>query len=346
MAEYRTVKMSFWIDPYTEDLEPSEKLLYLYLFTCPHTNNLGLLEVSVKRIAFESGLDRGAVQAALDRLEVDGKIIVDGSEIWISRFIKNQTSTSEKIIQGLRNLLPSITSSKISDALYERYPHIFEPSARVKKEKENSKQGVKSHACPIDTVSIDPEKPMDTSSKPIDTHPMPPAEKEREEEREEEEEPHTHTSLLDSKNNLARVDSGDEERRECEERNPSPSSLSKKNGPKKLDSPSKSHPSWHGFMSCWQVYPIKQSREDAWREWCRLEENGTIAPAYAIRDAIVMLTQEDDRWQEGFAPKMARWLNSKGWEDEPFKRPDNGAGGQADFMAQVQELRKQKRGAA
>ena len=34
MAEYRTIKMSFWNDPYVEELSASGKLLYMYLFTC------------------------------------------------------------------------------------------------------------------------------------------------------------------------------------------------------------------------------------------------------------------------------------------------------------------------
>ncbi len=46
MATYRTIRMAFWSDPYIETLSASEKLLYLYLFSCPHTNNLGLLAVS------------------------------------------------------------------------------------------------------------------------------------------------------------------------------------------------------------------------------------------------------------------------------------------------------------
>ena len=57
MAEYRTIRMAFWNDPFVEDLEAGEKLLYLYLFTCPHTSNLGVMEVSRRKIAFETGLD-------------------------------------------------------------------------------------------------------------------------------------------------------------------------------------------------------------------------------------------------------------------------------------------------
>ena len=53
----------------------------------------------------------------------------------------------------------------------------------------------------------------------------------------------------------------------------------------------------------------------------RLKKNGTLAPSYAIRDAILRLIAEDSRWQRGKVPNMAKWLNRKGWEDEPFIEP-------------------------
>lgn len=91
--------------------------------------------------------------------------------------------------------------------------------------------------------------------------------------------------------------------------------------PKRTDCPSKGNPQWQGFMSCWQVYPVQQGKEAAWREWMRLHANGTLAEPYAIRDAIILLAQEDSRWQRGKIPNMAKWLNSKGWDDQPFKEP-------------------------
>lgn len=94
-----------------------------------------------------------------------------------------------------------------------------------------------------------------------------------------------------------------------------------RSGPKNLDCPSKGRPSRRGFMSCWQVYPLKQGEEAAWREWCRLEDNGTLEEAWAIREKIIIMAQEDDRWQGGYAPKFANWLRDKGWNDQPYKKP-------------------------
>ena len=68
-------------------------------------------------------------------------------------------------------------------------------------------------------------------------------------------------------------------------------------------------------------------QEEAWREWMRLHGNGTLAPCYAIREAIARLLAEDSRWARGMVPRMARWLHGKGWHDEPFVQPGQGTGG-------------------
>lgn len=91
--------------------------------------------------------------------------------------------------------------------------------------------------------------------------------------------------------------------------------------PKRTDCPSKGNPQWQCFMSCWQVYPVKQGQEAAWCEWMRLHANGTLAESYAIRDAIILLAQEDSRWQRGKVPNMAKWLSGKGWNDSPYVEP-------------------------
>lgn len=94
-----------------------------------------------------------------------------------------------------------------------------------------------------------------------------------------------------------------------------------RDGPKKTDCPSKGHPQRAGFMTCWQVYPVKQAEEEAWREWMRLFEAGTLAQAWEIRDAILTMVSQDSRWQKGKVPKFAKWLNGKCWNDEPYIEP-------------------------
>lgn len=174
MAEYRTIRMAFWNDPFVEELEAGEKLLYLYLFTCPHTNNLGVLEVSRRKIAFETGLDVATVNAGLQKLEEAGKIVTDATFILLTRFIRHQTTTSPKIAQALKGMLAGVSSAKLRHALFLGYPRIF--------------GGLPQSGYPIDTVSIGYQDHTDTVyipyPDPIHTVDIPPAEEE--EEREEE----------------------------------------------------------------------------------------------------------------------------------------------------------------
>ena len=100
----------------------------------------------------------------------------------------------------------------------------------------------------------------------------------------------------------------------CEEKS-TPDSV-----PKKLDCPSKGRASRSAFMVCWDIYPVKQNQEAAWREWCRLEDNGTLADSWIIQDRIMLLLAEDARWADGYAPEMSKWLRDKRWDDEPVKR--------------------------
>ena len=125
MAEYRTLRMTFWNDPYVEELGPQGRLLYLYLITGPYTNNLGVLEVSSRRMAYETGLAQDEVERLLAEAEKAGKLVRDGSVIWVVNFVKHQASTSPRLVQSLRSLLLRLSSSKIRAAAEKRYPELF-----------------------------------------------------------------------------------------------------------------------------------------------------------------------------------------------------------------------------
>lgn len=166
-----------------------------------------------------------------------------------------------------------------------------------------------------------------------------PPEQNREEQRREEE-IHTPEYIFNYQNTRVRVDPP---ARVCESVLPSGELLSpdgvepqaeeisrlperRPAGPVKTDAPSKGHPEWRAFLSCWDLWPVKQGQEDAWREWMRLHANGTLAPCYVIREAIARLLAEDSRWARGMVPRMAKWLHGKGWNDEPYMQPGQGNG--------------------
>lgn len=148
MADYRTIKMSFWTDPYVEGLSAEGKLLYLYLFTCPLVNNLGVMETTVKRISYETDINTATLVSLLENMERDGKILRDNNFIWVTSFIKNQCTTSPLLVKSMKSALQELPSKKIRHALCLRYPHIFECQNEAEQEQ--------------DTLSIPYQYPMDT----------------------------------------------------------------------------------------------------------------------------------------------------------------------------------------
>ncbi|MDR1398016.1 MAG: hypothetical protein LBJ14_09850 [Desulfarculales bacterium] len=170
MAEYRTVKMSMWGDPFFESLEAGGKLLYIYLFTNPHVNNLGVMEISLRRISYETGLKEEETRELLRLFASQGKVLLEGQSILLLNFIKNQTFTSPQITVGLQNLIhKNPPPPRMAARLREKYPAIF-TSAR---KEEGKGQG----------ASMPPVSPLPALSLSL------PEFKEKEEkEREEEEE--------------------------------------------------------------------------------------------------------------------------------------------------------------
>lgn len=169
MAKYRTLLRDFWTDPYIERLTGEGKLLYIYLITSPHTSNLGVLEVTLNRISYETGIGADAAEDILARLERDGKLVRDGDLIWLTNFIKYQCALSPQLTKMLTAEAREIKSARVLDELAIRYPELGAASPRAESG--------------ADAASIPYRYPIDTPSIPH-RYPMGEHKQEREQERE------------------------------------------------------------------------------------------------------------------------------------------------------------------
>lgn len=116
MSKLRSVSTAFWSDPFIEELSPSEKLLYLYFITNEKTNMLGIYEVSIKKISFETGIPSTTVQNALEAFERVDKIKRIGNFIVLTKFLKHQnfnTNMKKSAIECYLNLPESIKNQDI-----------------------------------------------------------------------------------------------------------------------------------------------------------------------------------------------------------------------------------------
>ena len=100
MAKQRIVNTRFWDDLYITSLTPLEKLLFLYLLTNPLTSICGIYELPFRRILFDTGIEKGELEAILKKFEEDKKMVFENGWIGIKNFIKHQ-SLNIKVRQGI-----------------------------------------------------------------------------------------------------------------------------------------------------------------------------------------------------------------------------------------------------
>lgn len=84
------INTRFWNDGYIVELNPVEKLLFIYFLTNQYTDICGAYELPIRSIVFDTGVEEEKVRAALTRFTLDKKIeYVDGWVV-IRNFLKHQ----------------------------------------------------------------------------------------------------------------------------------------------------------------------------------------------------------------------------------------------------------------
>lgn len=91
MGKLRSVNTHFWSDNYIIDLDPIEKLLFLYLLTNENTNMIGVYEIHVRKIVFDTGIDRDMVLNIFERFNDDNKVSYMDGFVIIHNFTKHQS---------------------------------------------------------------------------------------------------------------------------------------------------------------------------------------------------------------------------------------------------------------
>lgn len=124
MAKLRSVNTKFWDDSYIINLDPHQKLLYLYFLTNPLTNISGVYEISLKRVEFDTKIVESLISSILEKFKEDRKITYKDEWLVIHNFIKNQ-SLNPKVIAGIKANLenaPNWAKNLVKiDRLYKDY---------------------------------------------------------------------------------------------------------------------------------------------------------------------------------------------------------------------------------
>lgn len=121
MAKHRYINTHFWKDNYIINLDPSEKLVYLYLLTNPLTNIAGIYEINLKEIANDTGIIKEIIDTILKRFERDGKLKYCEGYIIIKNHLKHQDFKSPKLQSGIAEILNSVPASILEISI----PYIY-----------------------------------------------------------------------------------------------------------------------------------------------------------------------------------------------------------------------------
>lgn len=90
MTKNRVVNTKFWDDTYIADLAPLEKLIFLYLITSPLTKLTGVYELSLKRLALDTGVDLSEAKSAIQKFVEDEKVFYESGWVVMRNWMKHQ----------------------------------------------------------------------------------------------------------------------------------------------------------------------------------------------------------------------------------------------------------------
>lgn len=125
MSKQRYISTSYWDDEWVQALDPSEKLMYLYLMTNPLTNIAGVYKITIRRICFDTGFNEDTVKNILQEFQNARKVFREKEYIIIPNWPKHQKfNQRSKIKTGIELILNDLPT-EIIKALYEanyQYP--------------------------------------------------------------------------------------------------------------------------------------------------------------------------------------------------------------------------------
>ena len=127
MSTYRQIHTKIWKDPWFLELPPERKLLFIYLFSNEQANLMGLYQLPLKVIAFETDLDKPAVEEALAQFAIDGKVHYEDNYIWIINMFQYNANNpgSPKTQEHILSTLREIPDIPLKTRLIEHYRGII-----------------------------------------------------------------------------------------------------------------------------------------------------------------------------------------------------------------------------
>ena len=152
MEKRRSINTKFWDDTWISALSKDEKLLYLYLLTSPLTNLLGIYEITLKRISYDTGISQDEILNHLKSFEEVKKALFFKDWVIIFNHLKNQAfnSNMKKGANEIFNNLPNFLKYKLKENGIESFETLSNGLGMVREyereeEREEEEECEKSH---------------------------------------------------------------------------------------------------------------------------------------------------------------------------------------------------------
>lgn len=125
----QTIQVTYWQNAKKRGLTPEEKLVELFLMTCPECGASGIFRMDTSSIAYEIGYTIPLIKKTLKSLEVKNRVFCfEGNWVFVRGKLEYEPSKSPKIIKCVENEAlvaprPVITRFlEVYDSLWDTLP--------------------------------------------------------------------------------------------------------------------------------------------------------------------------------------------------------------------------------
>ena len=114
--KFKALQTKIWRDGFFIDLSPSEKLLYLYLLSNDSVNVIGLYELPLRVVRFETGLTNQQITSGLQRFAQSAKAFFLDDYVWIVKLLQYNKTASPKVQVRIERELESTPDGILKEA--------------------------------------------------------------------------------------------------------------------------------------------------------------------------------------------------------------------------------------
>jgi hypothetical protein len=119
---HRMIDTATWDDPWFAELAPDTKLVFLYLLTNRRSTAAGAFEITIRHMAFETGIDPARVNAILAELHPRVQWWPAHQVIWIRNFFRHQAA-NDNFAKSARTFIAGL-DPEVQAAIASVYPDL------------------------------------------------------------------------------------------------------------------------------------------------------------------------------------------------------------------------------